>query len=102
MPYVLEAYGKSVYKKLHELGKAAGVCSDADSYRAGAEKFINAIKKLNADMGVSDKIQGIKEEDIPYLSKHAEREANPLYPVPKLMTKKELEKFYYKVADWSK
>ena len=34
--------------------------------------------------------------------KHAEKEANPLYPVPRLMTEKELEKFYYQVADWSK
>lgn len=102
MPYVLEVYGKSVYKKLYELGVAAGVCSVDNSYKSGAEKFISAIKKLNADMGIPDKLAGIKEEDIPALAKHAEKEANPLYPVPKLMTVKELEKFYYKVADWSK
>ena len=53
-------------------------------------------------MGISDKIEGIKKKDIFYLSKHAEKEANPLYPVPKLMTRKELENFYYKIADWSK
>lgn len=35
------------------------------------------------------------------MAKHAEREANPLYPVPKLMTVKELEMFYYQIADWS-
>jgi hypothetical protein len=33
---------------------------------------------------------------------HADREGNPLYPVPKLMDAKELERFYYMVADWSK
>lgn len=27
MPYVLEAYGKTVYKKLHKLGIAAGICT---------------------------------------------------------------------------
>ena len=101
MPYVLEAYGKSIYKKLYTLGTYAGVCDENDSYKAGAEKFINAIKKLNRDMNISDKIKGIKKEDILPLSKHAEKEANPLYPVPKLMTRKELEKFYYKIADWS-
>ena len=26
----------------------------------------------------------------------------PLYPVPKLMTRKELENFYYMISDWSK
>jgi len=102
MPYVLEAYGKSVYKKLYKLGLNAEICDRNDSYEIGAKKFIDVIKKLNADMGISNKIEGIKKEDILSLSKHAEKEANPLYPVPKLMTRKELENFYYKIADWSK
>jgi len=33
------------------------------------------------------------------MAKHAEKEANPLYPVPKFMTRKELENIYYKIAD---
>lgn len=39
-----------------------------------------------------------EKEDIPVMSKHADREGNPLYPVPVLMDRKELEKFYYEVA----
>ena len=101
MPYVLEAYGESVYKKLHKLGTAAGVCDETDSYETGAKKFIEAIKKLNKGMGIPDKLNGIKKEDISSLAKHAEKEANPLYPVPKLMTRKELENFYYRFSDWS-
>ncbi|MBQ7780380.1 MAG: iron-containing alcohol dehydrogenase [Clostridia bacterium] len=101
MPYVLEAYGKSAQKKLHRLGVAVGVCAKTDSHEKGAKKFIEAIKNLNADMGIPSKIAGIKKEDIPEMAKHAEREANPLYPVPKLMTKKELESFYYQIAEWS-
>ena len=53
-------------------------------------------------MGIPNKIEGIKKKDILSLSKHAEKEANPLYPVPKLMTRKELENFYYMISDWSK
>jgi hypothetical protein len=34
--------------------------------------------------------------------KHADREGNPLYPVPVLMGKKELEKFYHSVMTGSK
>ena len=52
-------------------------------------------------MQIPDKLTGIKKEDIPIMAKHAEKEANPLYPVPKLMTRKELESFYYEIADWS-
>ena len=102
MPYVLEAYGKSAYKKLYKLGVASGACNENDSHKDGAQKFIKAIKELNKKMGITEKISGIKKEDIPTMAKHAEKEANPLYPVPKLMTKTELEEFYTQVADWSK
>ena len=101
MPYVLESYGESVYKKLHRLGIAAGVATEEDAPMTGAIKFINAVKALNAGMNIPEKLSGIQKEDIPSLAKHAAKEANPLYPVPKLMTTKELEQFYYQVADWS-
>ncbi len=99
MPYVLEGYGESAYKKLHRLGIAAGVCTEQDNHRDGAEKFIAAIKRLNANMGIPKKISGIRKEDIPTMAKYAEKEANPLYPVPKLMTKRELEAFYYEIGE---
>jgi len=102
MPYVLEAYGKKAYKELHKLGIAAGVSDENDTHMVGAVKFITAVKALNQRMGIPDKLSGIKKEDIPEMARYAEKEANPLYPVPKLMTKKELSRFYYQVADWSK
>ena len=102
MPIVLEEYGKSAYKKLHDLGMAAGVVRKGDSYEKGAKKFIKAIRELNKKMDIPETIQGIKAEDISLMAKHADKEANPLYPVPKLMNAKELEVIYYKVADWSK
>ena len=101
MPYVLEAYGKCVYKKLHKLGIAAGVASSEDAPMTGAFKFIDAVKALNARMNIPTKLPGIQKEHIEVLAKHAAREANPLYPVPKLMTWKDLEQFYVQVADWS-
>ena len=100
MPYVLKAYGQSVYKKLHKLAVAAGISNESESHKTSAENFIKEIEKLNAKMQIPDKLTGIKKEDIPIMAKHAEKEANPLYPVPKLMTQKELEVFYYKIADW--
>lgn len=102
MPYVLEAYGKCVYKKLHKLGIAAGVATKNDAPMTGAIKFINAVKELNSKMNIPNKLTGIKKEDIEALAKHAAKEANPLYPVPTLLTKKELAEFYVQVADWSK
>lgn len=101
MPYVLEAYGESAHVKLHRLGVVAGVCCENESDKAGAEKFIEAIRALNKSIGIPNKLAGIRREDIPVMAAHAAREANPLYPVPKLMTKNELAEFYMQCADWS-
>lgn len=101
MPIVLEEYGESAYQKLYELGKVAGVVGKEDSVEAGAKKFIQAIRTLNRNMNVPERLSGIKKKDIRSMAKHADKEANPLYPVPKLMNAKELERFYYRVADWS-
>ena len=50
---------------------------------------------MKARFGIGDTIPEIQEEDIPKLSHYADKEANPLYPVPVLMDAQELEKFYY-------
>ncbi len=94
LPEVLESYGSCIHKKLHMLGCAAGVCTEQDSIKAGAGKFIASIRTLNKSMGIPDFLSGIQERDIETMSVHAAKEANPLYPVPKLMTRRELEAFY--------
>ena len=99
MPHVLDIYGTAAHKKLHELGVVACVASENDSHECGAKKFIAAIRKLNSDMGIPTHIPEIRKEDIPKMAKHAASEANPLYPVPVLMDKKELEKIYESVME---
>ncbi len=101
MPIVLEEYGSTVYKKLHDLAVAAGVAKESDTDEAAAKSFIAAIRRLNKDMNIPEKLSGIRDEDIPLMARHASHEANPLYPVPKLMNASELEKLYYLVSDRS-
>lgn len=100
MPIVLELYGEKAHRKLHELAVAAGVSSPQDTDADGAEAFIRAIRRLNRRMGIPEKLTEIRGKDVPQMAGHAAREANPLYPVPVLMDKKELEQLYYQVADW--
>ena len=97
MPYVLEAYGSSAHKSLHELAIAVGVAKESYTHEAGARAFIQAIKDMNARMNIPSKLEFINKADINELARHAEREANPLYPVPRLMSAAELEKIYYKI-----
>ena len=61
------------------------------------EQALNMYREL----GIPRKLPGIQKEDISPLARHAEKEANPLYPVPRLMTQRELEEIYYDIADWS-
>ena len=102
MPIVLEDYGDAASKKLYILGRAAGVVKENDSVQVGAKKFIAAIRSLNKQMNIPETLSGIRKEDIPKMARHADKEANPLYPVPKLMNARELQKFYVKVAEGSK
>ena len=100
MPYVLEAYGPAVQKKLHDLAVAAGIAVPEEPHKDAAERFIAAIRDMNRRMGIPEKLPDIQREDISRMADHAEKEANPLYPVPVLMTRQELERFYAQVADW--
>ena len=102
MPLVLDAYGSTAHKKLHELGIAAGVTTPEVSHQEGADAFIRAIREMNHRLGIPTTLPGIQKQDISKMAQRAAKEANPLYPVPVLMTAKDLEQFYYNVADWSK
>ena len=95
LPMVLEAYGSAVYKKLDKLAVEAGIAAPEDSYEEGAKKFIQAIKDMKLRFHIGNTIPEIREEDIPKLAHYADKEANPLYPVPVLMNARELENFYY-------
>lgn len=97
LTHVLEEYGEIVYTKLATLAKAANISSEDDTPEFAADKFFKAIKALNKKLGIPERIEAIIPDDIPELARHAEKEANPLYPVPKLMTAKELEKIYHLV-----
>lgn len=98
LPYVLESYGSCIHRKLHNLAVAAGIASPQEEDAGAAAKFIRAIRQLNARMGIPETLEGIRPEDIPVMAAHAEKEANPLYPVPRLMTREELTFFYEQVA----
>lgn len=98
LPNVLESYGSCIHRKLHDLAVAAGIASPQEEDAGAAAKFIRAIRQLNARMGIPETLEGIRPEDIPVMAAHAEKEANPLYPVPRLMTREELTFFYEQVA----
>ena len=103
LPYVLEAFGTSAHKPLAKLADLVGITEKGDSKKTKATKFIQAIREMNRYMNIPEKLldkEGnsvIKDEDIPTMVKRALKEANPLYPVPKIFGKEELTALSTKV-----
>ena len=52
---------------------------------------------MNYAMVIQKGFPCIKEEDIPRMAEWADREANPLYPVPKILSRRELEELIWKI-----
>ena len=98
LPVVLEYYGKSAAKPLARLADIVGVGAAGDDEDAKAAKFIAKIREMNAEMGIPTAIEGIKPEDIPLMADRAFREACPLYPVPEILDRPQLEELYRMIA----
>lgn len=97
LPYVLSEYGKTIAKKLKTIAVYCEIARPYDSEEIAASKFVNKIIEMNETFGIPKTFDFIRDEDIPEMAKNASKEANPLYPVPVLMSAKELEKLYYKI-----
>ena len=91
LPYVLEWYGKSIYKPLAKLADIIGISKENMSNEEKAKLFISDIRRMNKEMQIPEKFDFIKEEDVPTIVSRALKEGNPGYPVPKIMNKKDME-----------
>lgn len=92
LPYVLEYYGESAYPQLAKLADIVGITSADMTVSEKGKKFIEQIKQMNKNMDIPDKFDMIEEKDISTIVKRALKEANPLYPVPKIMDEEDCEK----------
>ena len=80
LPIVLEDYGAAAWPRLARLAALVGIEGKTQEMRAKA--FIAAIRAMNARMGIPDRLDCIRAEDIPQMVRWARAEANPVYPVP--------------------
>lgn len=91
LPYVLKKYGKKAVKKLKEIETYIDPSNKKED-KDKANDFINRIIKSNEKMNIPSGFKNvIKKGDLDFLVNHAYKEANPLYPVCKELTKKELK-----------
>lgn len=89
LPKVLRKYNSKAYKGLSEIAIALGE-SPSLSIKELSQRFISMIESYNRDMGIPDKIESLSKMDYEEIAKRALKEANPLYPVPEIWTKREI------------
>jgi len=94
LPHALEYYGESAHKRLALLARKAGLIDASLSDEAAAQAFIARIKAMNKEMAIPLHIEGIKERDLPLMVRRALAEANPLYPVPRILGHVELTQLF--------
>ncbi|MBQ8161044.1 MAG: iron-containing alcohol dehydrogenase [Clostridia bacterium] len=80
LPCVLRQYGEKVFGRLAELADECGIQGRSDAEKA--ESFISWIEETNRKMQIPRGTDVIQDKDIPQIIAWADKEANPLYPVP--------------------
>lgn len=101
LPIVLKEYGSSIYKKMKDIALYINLVDKKTNKKEATRLLILEIEKMNVNMNIPKFINGIKKEDIKELANYAFKEACPLYPVPKIWSKKKLERMYEKIGDYS-
>ena len=92
LPYVLRAYGKKAARRLSEVYDVFYPDKKNASIKSKADMLISEIENMNGRMDIPSSFQGqLEEADFESLSRRAYKEANPLYPVPKLLNQEELK-----------
>lgn len=107
LPYVLTWYGKSIYIKLAELADSSEVSAKNMTVRQKSKAFIKYIDTLNKRFGIVKMFKVsliehanskcITKKDIEEMAKCAIIEANPYYPVPKIMSQAECENIIQRI-----
>ena len=99
LPHMLRRYGSAAAPRLAKLAWRTGLADPGEDMCSAAEKLIARIEALNGALGIPRSLSGIRAEDVPEMAAHAAAEANPLYPVPLLLTKKQLEEMYMTISE---
>jgi alcohol dehydrogenase class IV len=91
LPLVLKFSAPAITERLALLAIRAKVGTEDEDSDVLAQKFLDAVDRLNADLGIPTTLAALKESDIPALARAACREAHTGYPVPRYMSQVECE-----------
>jgi alcohol dehydrogenase class IV len=91
LPLVLKFSSPAITDRLALLAVSARVGTPDEPTDLLAQKFLDAVDQLNADLGIPTTLEALQQADIPALAKAACHEAHTGYPVPRYMSQQECE-----------
>ncbi len=91
LPLVLKFSSPAITDRLALLAVSARVGTADEPAELLAQKFLDAVDQLNADLGIPTTLETLQAADIPALAKAACREAHTGYPVPRYMSQQQCE-----------
>lgn len=97
LPHVLRYSMPAITERLAQLAVCAKVGTENESPQALAEKFLDAVEQLNAELQIPTTLDALQASDIPDLAAAALHEAHTGYPVPRYMTQLQCEDMIRKV-----
>ncbi len=86
-PYILRQYGNAIEHRLADLADACEMGGNSDHEKA--ERFISWIEDMNRKMDIPKGFDVIRDEDIDQIITWADKEVNPLYPVPVIFSRED-------------
>lgn len=95
LPHVMREYGEAAHKRLAELAEVCGISGTDEAAKANA--FLDWIEETNSRMGLPDRFDMIRDQDIDQMIAWARKEANPLYPVPVVWNREDFRRFIEKI-----
>lgn len=96
LPVVLKSYGAAAEPALAELAGEIGIVEGSQAERAAA--FIGWVEEMNHKMAIPHTFDTLQKADYKHIIQFAKKEAEPQYPVPRLLSQSELTKILESVT----
>ncbi|RMF23966.1 MAG: iron-containing alcohol dehydrogenase [Deltaproteobacteria bacterium] len=90
LPHVLEYSKDAARRRLAELADAVALGGNSDAEKA--DRFIEAVRNLESEVGIPPTLDALRRSDIPAIARQAVTEAHMDYPVPRYMDQSECER----------
>lgn len=95
LPLVLEISRAEAEEPLARLADLIGL--DGGTDRVRSERFVEAVRDLEATVGIPATLDDLRPDDIPELAERARAEAYLEYPVPRYLSQEECERLLWRM-----